>query len=269
MAPAGTTELSSTKRSQIVTLRKEGLTYGQIDARLGVAQLTCCKAFQHYKAHKTFHSLRRSGRPQALTLYNKQIIIRTIRQHCFWSYKKVGMEAGGYTELQLHRVVRKAGYHRYVAHCNLYLSIATRHSCTSRGRGGLDAERYVAQVLEGPLLAFYTQMQDQTGKRMLVVEDGAPAHKAKVTEKARQQLGIKQLEHPLSSPDLNPIKPLWFKLKKRVQDTPGAYKSLDSLWEAAKVAWEEMSDEVVRWEMSKMGVRVWEVLKVHGRHIRF
>ncbi|KAI9066943.1 hypothetical protein FKP32DRAFT_1564706, partial [Trametes sanguinea] len=59
-------------------------------------------------------------------------------------------------------------------------------SRTSRGRGGLDGERYMAQVLKGPLLAFYTQMQDQTGKRMLVVEDGAPAHNAKITEKARQ-----------------------------------------------------------------------------------
>ncbi|KAI9069287.1 hypothetical protein FKP32DRAFT_1560014, partial [Trametes sanguinea] len=142
-------------------------------------------------------------------------------------------------------------------------------SRTSQSRGGLDAERYVAQVLEGPLLAFYTQMQDQTGKRMLVVEDGAPAHKAKITEKARQRLGIKQLEHPPSSPDLNPIEPLWFKLKKRVQDTPGAYKSLDSLWEATKVVWKEMPDEVVRQETSKMGVRVREVLKVHGRQTRF
>ncbi|KAL7283105.1 hypothetical protein ACG7TL_002530 [Trametes sanguinea] len=112
-------------------------------------------------------------------------------------------------------------------------------------------------------------MQDQTGKRMLVVEDGAPAHKAKITEKARQRLGLKRLEHPPSSPDLNLIEPIWFKLKKRVQDIPGAYKSLDPLWEAAKVAWEEMPDEVVRRETSKMGARVREVLKVHGRQTRF
>ncbi|KAI0372905.1 hypothetical protein BV20DRAFT_926040, partial [Pilatotrama ljubarskyi] len=49
-------------------------------------------------------------------------------------------------------------------------------SRTLGSRGGLDAQGYVEQILEGPLLAFYTQMQDLTGKRMLVVEDGAPAH---------------------------------------------------------------------------------------------
>ncbi|KAJ2990154.1 hypothetical protein NUW54_g8558 [Trametes sanguinea] len=112
MAPAGTTKLSPIKRSQIVALCKEGLTYGQIAARLGVARSTCCKTFQRYKAHKTFHSLRRSGHPRALTLHDKQIIICTIRQHHFWSYKKVQIEAGGYTELQVHWVTRKAGYRR-------------------------------------------------------------------------------------------------------------------------------------------------------------
>ncbi|KAI9066130.1 hypothetical protein FKP32DRAFT_1566542 [Trametes sanguinea] len=104
---------------------------------------------------------------------------------------------------------------------------------------------------------------------MLVVDDGAQAHKAKITEKAHQQLGIKQLEHPPSSPDLNSIEPLCSKLKKRVQDTPGAYKSLDSLWKAAKVACEEIPDKVDRRETSKMGARVWEVLKACGRQTRF
>ncbi|KAI0372904.1 hypothetical protein BV20DRAFT_938745, partial [Pilatotrama ljubarskyi] len=77
------------------------------------------------------------------------------------------------------------------------------------------------------------------------------------------------LEHPPSSPDLNPIEPIWFKLKKRVQDTPGAYKSLNSLWEAAKAAWEEMPDEVVKRETSRMGARVRAVLRVHGRQTKY
>ncbi|KAI0364255.1 hypothetical protein BV20DRAFT_956609 [Pilatotrama ljubarskyi] len=104
---------------------------------------------------------------------------------------------------------------------------------------------------------------------MLVVEDGALAHKAKVTAQARSQLGIKQLTHPPSSPDLNPIEPLWFKLKKQVQDMPGAYKSLNSLWEAAKAAWEEMPDEVVKRETSRMRARVRAVLQAHGRHTKY
>ncbi|KAI9058992.1 hypothetical protein FKP32DRAFT_1546630, partial [Trametes sanguinea] len=56
-------------------------------------------------------------------------IIRTIRQHRFWSYKKVGMKAEGYTELQVRQVTRKAGYCRYVARRKIYLFIPTRHKC--------------------------------------------------------------------------------------------------------------------------------------------
>ncbi|KAI0697399.1 hypothetical protein C8T65DRAFT_522766, partial [Cerioporus squamosus] len=47
---------------------------------------------------------------------------------------------------------------------------------SSGRKGGLNGERYVSQVLEGPLLEFYTTMNKERGGRMLVVEDGAPAH---------------------------------------------------------------------------------------------
>lgn len=355
MAPAGTTELSPSKRGQIIALRNEGLSYQEIAKRVGVAKSTCYKTVKRNDLYHTRHSLPRSGRPRTLTPRAKRRIIRTIKKHRFWPYKWIGEEAGGYTESQVRRTAREAGYRRYVARRKPFLSIATMRKrrqwalqnlkrdwmqviwtdetalrlgevvthryvtrrpgesnlpecvaptfptsskqtvmvwgCIAHGkkgplvrldlprsqnstlggghRGGLDAKRYVEQILQGPLLAFYKQMQDQTGKRMLVVEDGAPAHKAKIAAQARRRLGIARLEHPPSSPDLNPIEPLWFKLKKRVQDTPGAYKSLDSLWEAAKAAWEELPDEAVKRETSRMEARVRAVLRVHGRQTQF
>lgn len=358
MAPAGTTELSPSKRGQIIALRKAGFSYQEIAKRVGAAKSTCYKTVKRDELYHTRHSLPRSGRPRVLTIHDKRKILRTIRQHRFWSYRTIGKEAGGYSERQVRQTAREAGYRRYVARRKPYLSIATvrkrlqwahqnlkrdwtqviwtdetalrlgevvthryvtrrpgegnlpecvlpsfptgskqtvmvwgciahgrkgplvrldlprsqpdfTKSSTSGSRGGLDAKGYVEQILKGPLLAFYTQMQDETGQRMLVVEDGAPAHKAKVAAEARSRLGIKQLTHPPSSPDLNPIEPLWFKLKKRVQDTPGAYKSLDSLWEAAKAAWEEMPDEAVGRQTSRMRARVKAVLRAHGRHTKF
>ncbi|OSD02716.1 hypothetical protein PYCCODRAFT_1424993 [Trametes coccinea BRFM310] len=241
MAPAGTTELSPTKRSQIVALRKEGLTYGQIAARLGVARSTCCKTVQRYNTYKTYRSLHRSGRPRALTPIDKHIIIRTIKEHRFWSYKKVGIEAGGYTELQVRRTARQAGYRR--------------RKRVKWARQNL--KRDWAQVI----------WTDETALRLGQIvthrTHPSPAPHGVVAVLMQRDAGSD------GSPDLNLIEPIWFKLKKRVQDIPGAYKSLDPLWEAAKVAWEEMPDEVVRRETSKMGARVREVLKVHGRQTRF
>ncbi|KAJ3001463.1 hypothetical protein NUW54_g6406 [Trametes sanguinea] len=47
-------------------------------------------------------------------------------------------------------------------------------------------------------------------KKMLVVEDGAPARK--LAAEARTWLGIKHLAHPACPPDLNPIERIWFEL---------------------------------------------------------
>ncbi|CDO77454.1 hypothetical protein BN946_scf184864.g1 [Trametes cinnabarina] len=119
--------------------------------------------------------------------------------------------------------------------------------------GGLDAEGYVMQVLEGPLLQFYKDCEKEHDKKMLVVEDGASAHISKLTAEAQTRLGIKCLAHPTRSPDLNPIECIWFELKCKVQRMPGAYKSINALWEATRQAWEELTKEDIRRVTSKMG----------------
>jgi hypothetical protein len=51
------------------------------------------------------------------------------------------------------------------------------------GRGnGFTGPRYVNQVLEGPLYAFLDHMEEETGKEVLVVEDGAPYHYFRVAK---------------------------------------------------------------------------------------
>ncbi|QRW26407.1 hypothetical protein RhiXN_12068 [Rhizoctonia solani] len=76
------------------------------------------------------------------------------------------------------------------------------HNGRWRG-GGLNLEGYVMQVLNGPLKDFIAQMEKVKGHRMLVVEDGALAHQGKLAKQAWEELGIKQIAHPPSSPDLN------------------------------------------------------------------
>ena len=68
---------------------------------------------------------------------------------------------------------------------------------------------------------------------MLIVEDGALAYTSHLVKSAWLKLGITPLTHPLSSPDLNPIKPLWLLLKNYIADTLGASNSLKNLWLAA------------------------------------
>ncbi|KAF9472803.1 hypothetical protein BDN70DRAFT_818123, partial [Pholiota conissans] len=42
--------------------------------------------------------------------------------------------------------------------------------------GGMNGKRYVDQILNGPLLRFWQEVEKDRGPGILLVEDGAPAH---------------------------------------------------------------------------------------------
>ena len=89
-------------------------------------------------------------------------------------------------------------------------------------RGGLNGPRYVDQILKGPLKWILDTVEEQEGRKVLAVEDGAPCHRSTEAKNIWHELGIRNLEHPPSSPDSNPIEPLWLVLKNRVADIPGS-----------------------------------------------
>ncbi|EUC53936.1 winged helix turn helix protein [Rhizoctonia solani AG-3 Rhs1AP] len=77
------------------------------------------------------------------------------------------------------------------------------------GRVAIMAWGCISHGYKGPLIRLKMQPQVLAANgRMLVVEDGALAHRGKPAKQAREELGIKQVPHPPSSPDLNPIEPL-------------------------------------------------------------
>ena len=138
-----------------------------------------------------------------------------------------------------------------------------------KGRNGLNGARYVDQILKGPMKSFYDEMRDERGPGVLVVEDGAPPHRAKVSQNACKDLGINSLKHPPSSPDLNPIEPLWNILKDRVGKIPGSYHSVDTLWTAAQKVWDEFTEDDLAAAMGSMEERVDAIVKAKGSYTQF
>jgi hypothetical protein len=121
-----------------------------------------------------------------------------------------------------------------------------------RNGGGLNAPQYVKQILNGPLKEFSEQEEKNMAQKMLIVEDGAPSHQSIVAKHAQIDTGSTNLIHPPSSPDLNPIKPLWLILKRCVADIPGSGNSLDVLWAAVQKAWGEISVEDIQKHTGRM-----------------
>jgi transposase len=143
---------------------------------------------------------------------------------------------------------------------------------TSNGRkkgGGLSSEGYASQVLEGPLKDFIAYMEEVKGHEMLVVEDGAPPHWGKAAKLAREKLGIHQLSHPPSSPDLNPIEAIWRLLKSRVYSIPGSRQSLTHLWATAQAVWDSITIEEINKHTGQMKARVVAVAAAKGLQTKF
>jgi transposase len=79
--------------------------------------------------------------------------------------------------------------------------------------GGMTRQRYISQVLEAHLFTFYHQMKENRPEVMFQ-QDGAPSHTSKLMKQWLADHRISLFPHPPSSPDINPIEPVWHKLKK-------------------------------------------------------
>ena len=80
---------------------------------------------------------------------------------------------------------------------------------------------------------------------------------------------VRTLTHPLNSPDLNPIKPVWALLKNKVADIPGSRNSVEKLWEAAQQVWDALTVEEIWAAAGSMPDRVAVVQAAKGFHTSF
>ena len=81
------------------------------------------------------------------------------------------------------------------------------------GRGGrMMTQRYISQVLEAHLNSFYYQMKEER-PAVKFQQDGMPSHTSKPAKQWLADHRISLFPHPLSSPNLNPIEPVWNELK--------------------------------------------------------
>jgi len=93
---------------------------------------------------------------------------------------------------------------------------------------GLNAERYHDQVLEKALYDYWVEKSEEKGL-VLFQQDGARSHTAKSMKAWLAQNSIKLFPHPVSSPDLSPIEPLWKRFKTIIQNCPHLQTSIGEL----------------------------------------
>lgn len=121
--------------------------------------------------------------------------------------------------------------------------------------GGMNLERYIKQVLEGPLIPFFNKMK-RSWPNFKFQQDGAPGHQAKITHRWLKEHHVPIFPHLPSSPHVSPIKPLWQILRNGIcAYTP----RLTVLCEAIHAVWDQITIQQIDHFADRM-LKIFDVL---------
>jgi transposase len=106
----------------------------------------------------------------------------------------------------------------------------------------MTAKRY-HWVLQTKFIPFYNRMKAKYGKEVVMQEDNAPWHTAKIITKYLNNKRINRMNWPPQSPDLNPIENLWKYIKDLIAKRKHRCRNAADLRCVLKDVWLEIDSE--------------------------
>jgi transposase len=100
--------------------------------------------------------------------------------------------------------------------------------------------KYVRQRL---FIPFYERMRRKYGNEVVMQEDNAPWHTAKIITKYLANKGINRMSWPPQSPDLNPIENLWKYIKTLISRRRHRISSTREMREVLKEVWTQIDGD--------------------------
>ena len=133
------------------------------------------------------------------------------------------------------------------------------------GRGnGVTAARYIQQVL-GPAVVPHIRRHPN----LTLQQDNARPHTARLTTGYLQQQGIRLMEWPSMSPDLNPIEHLWDHIQREIDATLPRPTTAQELEQAFVQAWGNVNVQLVNRLIRSMPARCRAVIAANGGHTHY
>jgi hypothetical protein len=135
--------------------------------------------------------------------------------------------------------------------------------------GTITAQTYVDNVLVPAIWPFWQRESYHLGQSCILMEDGASAHRAGYTKAIREHLGIPKLDHPASSPDLNPIENLWRLIKYRINKRNPRPTTKEAVKQAIIEEWNAITVEEIQSFVDDMPNRMEAVREAQGGHTKW
>ena len=131
----------------------------------------------------------------------------------------------------------------------------------------LDGELY-SQILTGELMESIKYYGYHKAD-IIFQHDNDPKHKSKDATSTIENLGLKVLDWPSQSPDMNPIEHLWDHIERELRKKQKHYSKQNDLWEDLQEILKEKHTEFCRKLISTMPRRVKDLLKAKGHFTRW
>ena len=137
--------------------------------------------------------------------------------------------------------------------------------CRIDGKMAADGYKSILRERFLDTLAYYGLKRSD----VVLQQDNDPKHVSKIVREWLHDSGIRTLDWPSQSPDLNPIENIWSIFKNRVAKLTSPESTLDDLWDKIQDAWNEITQEQCRKAIDSMPRRIQAVLDAAGGHTKW
>ena len=134
--------------------------------------------------------------------------------------------------------------------------------------GSQNQETYI-QLLKEYVLPEIKTAKDEFGVDLTFMQDNAPCHKAHSVTQFLAEKGIKTLDWPAQSPDLNPIEHFWAIIKGRRQKKIGFPKTAAELIDQIFDTWENLEPSIIHNLAESIKNRLKEVIRLKGSATKY
>lgn len=129
-------------------------------------------------------------------------------------------------------------------------------------RGTLNAQRYRDEILEPYVRLF----RGAIGPEFIFMDDNATSHRAQLVDEYLESEGIRRMEWPARSPDLNPIEHVWDALGRQIARRQPPPRTLHELKIALLEEWDLLPQELILSLINSMRGRCETCIAVRGDH---